>query len=153
MAEYEPRGITVRDVSPAAFIDAYAAHLKNSDKFELPKWCDIVKTGVAKELAPNDPDWYYVRAASIARKIYLKPGCGIGQLRKMYGKARRRGARTNTSTDGAAGVIRHILQQLEEIKVLEPRRDGESKGRGSTMTRVGQQDLDRIAGQVAKGDA
>ena len=92
MAEYEPRGITVRDVSPAAFIDAYAAHLKNSDKFELPKWCDIVKTGVAKELAPNDPDWYYVRAASIARKIYLKPGCGIGQLRKMYGKARRRGA-------------------------------------------------------------
>ena len=115
MTEFEARGITVRDVAPDQFIEAYAAHLKNSDKFELPKWCDVVKTGRAKELAPTDPDWYYVRAASIARKIYLKPGCGIGQLRKMYGKAQRRGAQTNTSTDGAAGVIRHILQQLEEI--------------------------------------
>ena len=51
MVEYEARGITVRDVAPDQFIEAYAAHLKNSDKFELPKWCDVVKTGRAKELA------------------------------------------------------------------------------------------------------
>ena len=35
MGEYEPRGITVRDVAPAEFIATYAAHLKNSDKFEV----------------------------------------------------------------------------------------------------------------------
>ena len=35
MAELAPRGITVRDVAPAAFIAAYALHLKNSDKFEV----------------------------------------------------------------------------------------------------------------------
>ena len=60
--EYEARGITVRDVAPATFIEAYAQHLKNSDRFEIPKWCDIVKTGVHKELSPANEDWR--RAAS-----------------------------------------------------------------------------------------
>lgn len=50
--EEVPRGITVRDVAPSAFIEAYAFHLKNSDRFEIPKWTDIVKTGVNRELAP-----------------------------------------------------------------------------------------------------
>ena len=31
-------------------------------KIEVPTWVDIVKTGAYKELAPYDPDWYYVRA-------------------------------------------------------------------------------------------
>ena len=95
MVEYEARGITVRDVAPAVFIEAYALHLKNSDRFEIPKWTDLVKTGVHKELGPTDDDWYFVRAASIARKVYLKPGVGVGALRKWYGGQYRRGARAN----------------------------------------------------------
>lgn len=31
---------------------------------ELPDWTDIVKTGRLKELAPYDPDWYYIRAGN-----------------------------------------------------------------------------------------
>jgi len=31
-------------------------------QIELPEWTDIVKTGRHKELAPYDPDWYYIRA-------------------------------------------------------------------------------------------
>jgi small subunit ribosomal protein S19e len=54
--------ITVRDVPSAKFISAYADVLKNNDKFIVPKWADIVKTGVSRELAPYDPDWYYIRA-------------------------------------------------------------------------------------------
>ena len=48
--------------SADAFIAAYASHLKRSGKLEVPVWADIVKTGAYKELAPYDPDWYYVRA-------------------------------------------------------------------------------------------
>lgn len=33
-----------------------------SEQMELPEWTDIVKTARFKELAPYDPDWYYVRA-------------------------------------------------------------------------------------------
>lgn len=53
MAEDEPRGICVRDVAARDFIAAYAEHLKNSDKFELPVWADLVKTACHKELAPT----------------------------------------------------------------------------------------------------
>mmetsp|Transcript_66965 Transcript_66965/g.134994 ORF Transcript_66965/g.134994 Transcript_66965/m.134994 type:complete len:160 (+) Transcript_66965:52-531(+) len=146
MAELEARGITVRDVAPADFIAAYALHLKNSDKFELPKWTDVVKTGTHKELAPYDPDWYYTRAAAIARKVYLQPGLGVGALQRKFGGSRNRGTRTFTFQKAAGGVIRSILKQLEEIKVVEISEKG-----GRTISRVGQQDLDRIAGQVASG--
>jgi len=46
------------------FIVAYASHLKRSGKLEVPSWVDLVKTGSFKELAPYDPDWYYVRAGA-----------------------------------------------------------------------------------------
>jgi small subunit ribosomal protein S19e len=142
MAE-EERGICVRDVAADAFITAYAEHLKNSDKFELPVWSDLVKTGTFKELAPYGDDWYYIRAASIARKVYLRPGLGVGALRKWYGGAFRNGVRAQHYKKANAGIIRSVLIQLETMKVCEPCSAG-----GRKMTRVGQQDLDRIANAV-----
>ena len=35
-------------------------------QIELPSWTDIVKTGKLKELAPYDPDWYYIRAGKLS---------------------------------------------------------------------------------------
>jgi len=144
MAE-EARGICVRDVSATEFIKAYAEHLKNSDKFDLPVWADTVKTAVFKELAPYGDDWYYIRAASIARKVYLRPGIGIGQLQKWYGGNYRRGTRTEHFRKANSGIIRSVLIQLEEMKVMEKVEAG-----GRRVTTVGQQDLDRIAGTVIR---
>jgi hypothetical protein len=47
---------------PTEFVKAYAAYLKRTGKLEVPKWVDIVKTGTYKELAPYDPDWFYIHA-------------------------------------------------------------------------------------------
>jgi hypothetical protein len=55
--------------SADAFITAYASHLKRSGKLEVPAWVDIVKTGAFKELAPYDPDWYYVRAGPCSSTV------------------------------------------------------------------------------------
>src|SRR4051794_28071121 len=90
------RGVTVKDVSSPDFVAAYARHLKRSGKIDVPKWADLVKTGAYKELAPTDPDWYYIRAgrlnsvvahhaASMARRLYVRGGVGVGAFCKIYG--------------------------------------------------------------------
>ncbi|EKD00767.1 ribosomal protein S19 [Trichosporon asahii var. asahii CBS 8904] len=58
----------VRDVSAEDFIKAYSSHLKRSGKLDIPTWVDVVKTGPQKELAPYDPDWFYVRAGEYDEK-------------------------------------------------------------------------------------
>lgn len=68
---------------------------------------------------------------------------GVGQLRTWYGGNYRRGAKTEHFRKANAGIIRSVLIQLEEMKVTERIESG-----GRQMTRVGQQDLDRIAGSV-----
>jgi small subunit ribosomal protein S19e len=144
----QPVGITVRDVAADKFVKAYSEVLKNNDKFLVPKWVDSIKTGVSKELAPYDPDWYYIRAASVARKIYLRQGTGVGALKKAYGGAYRRGAVPNKHQDAAGGLIRTILLSLDGLNITEAC----PKGKGRQVTRVGQQALDLVAGQVARGE-
>jgi small subunit ribosomal protein S19e len=61
---------TVKDVSPHTFVKGYAAYLKRTGKIEVPKWVDLVKTGTFKELAPYDPDWYYVRCGMSLPFLY-----------------------------------------------------------------------------------
>uniref|UniRef100_A0A6B2LNN4 40S ribosomal protein S19 n=1 Tax=Arcella intermedia TaxID=1963864 RepID=A0A6B2LNN4_9EUKA len=144
------KGTTVKDVPAAQFIKAYAEHLKKNNWLELPAWVDIVKTGYFKELCPQDPDWYYVRAASIARKIYLKGGNGVGGLTKIYGGAHRRGCRPNKFATSSGKVARYIVQQLTNIGVVELHTDkssGQVKGR--QISTDGRRDLDRIAARVA----
>jgi len=145
------------------FIAAYASHLKRSGKLEVPTWVDIVKTGSFKELAPYDPDWYYIRAgawnsvlffsiscssvssplAAIARHIYLRKDVGIGALAKLHGGRNRRGNRPSHHRDCSSSVQRKICQSLEKIGVLEQTGNG-----GRRISQDGQRDLDRIATAV-----
>lgn len=135
-------------MEPAAFISAFAQHLKRQGKFEIPKWADIVKTGVHKELAPYDADWIYIRAASMVRKIYIRGGCGVGAFRKIYGGQKRRGTCRNTRNKGSGKIARYILQQLEEtLNLVEQEEDG-----GRRITTEGQRELDTVAVQAVAGD-
>ena len=134
---------TVKDVSPHEFVKAYSAHLKRSGKMELPEWVDIVKTARFKELPPYDPDWYYTRAASMARKIYLRQGIGIGGFQKIYGGRQRNGSRPPHFCKSSGAVSRNILQQLQKMGII----DVDPKG-GRLITSQGRRDLDQVAGTV-----
>merc|ERR1719191_819150 len=95
--------VTVKDVKADMFIKSFSQHLKRQGRFEIPKWGDTVKTGVHKELAPYDPDWLYIRAASMVRKIYIRKGAGVGAFRKVYGELGGGGGGGGGGRPGGAG--------------------------------------------------
>ncbi|XP_016512431.2 small ribosomal subunit protein eS19x-like [Nicotiana tabacum] len=111
---------------------------------ELSEWTDLVKTGKLKELAPYDPDWYYIRAASMAWKIYLRGGIGVGGFRRIYGGNQRNGNRPRHFSKSSGSVARNILQQLQNMNIV----DFDLKG-GRRITSNGQRDLDQVAGRIA----
>ncbi|KAG6745875.1 hypothetical protein POTOM_050385 [Populus tomentosa] len=137
------RGKERKDISSHEFVKAYTAHLKCSVKVELPPWTDIVKTGTLKELAPYDPDWYYIRVASMARKIYLRGGLGVGAFKRIYGGIKRNGSRPPHFYKSSGSIARHILQQLQNMNIV----DLDLKG-GRKITSSGQRDLDQVAGRI-----
>jgi small subunit ribosomal protein S19e len=110
---------TLKDVSSHEFVVEYAQHLKKTGKMDVPKWIDIAKTAPFKELAPYDEDYYYIRAASIARKIYLRQGTGVGAFRKVYGGRKNRGTKKEHFQKASGGLIRSILKNLESMGVVE----------------------------------
>jgi len=138
-------GVTVKDVPSDEFIRVLSQHFKKTAKIELPEWHDIVKTGAYKELGPLDPDWFFIRAASLARKVYLRGGTGVGAFTKVYGGRARRGVLCEKFARSAKGVIRHSLAQLEQAGIVGKKKD--KKGRW--ITAEGQRQLDTIAGQIA----
>lgn len=146
--ESQKMSVNVRDVKAAEFIAEFAAYLKSTGKFEVPSWTDLVKTGINKELPPQDPDWYYIRAAAIARKVYMRHVVGVGALKREMGGSMRRGVRKNTTATCSGAIIRSILQQLQALKIVEPHPRG-----GRRITPTGQRELDRIAGQVRANQA
>merc|ERR1712137_1477267 len=102
---------------------------------------DLVKTASFKEMCPMDADWYYTRAASVARRVYLRGGSGVGAFTKVYGGAPHNTVNTPHFRK-AKGCIRHIMQQLQEVDIVAKRKD--KKGRW--ITRNGQRELDTFAG-------
>jgi small subunit ribosomal protein S19e len=97
----------------------------------------------SKELPPLDPDWYYVRAASVARKIYLNGGIGVGALARWYGSKKSCGNRPEHFRKASRGVIRHILIGLEKAKLVQQTEKG-----GRQITPEGQKELDTVARTV-----
>ncbi|KAJ8287684.1 hypothetical protein COCON_G00003430 [Conger conger] len=137
-------GVTVKDVNQQEFVRALGAFLKKSGKLKVPEWVDTVKLAKHKELAPCDENWFYTRAASAVRHLYLRGGVGVGSMTKIYGSRQRNGVCPAHFSRGSKNVARKVLQALEGLKMVERDPNG-----GRRLTPQGHRDLDRIAGQVA----
>eukprot|EP00435_Cladocopium_sp_Y103_P022100 s2706_g5.t1 len=112
--------VTVKDVEPEKFISAFSQHLKRQGRFELPKWADVVKTSKAKELPPSDPDWLYVRTASMVRKIYIRKGMGRQEEPKSREELveRLRSHTQHCESCSQALSLSKDLQRLGELLVI-----------------------------------
>lgn len=139
--------VDVREVPADMFIKYLANYLKNNvPAVRPPQWALFVKTGHFKSRLPEDPDWWYVRTASILRKLYLSDGpVGVGTLRTVYGGLKRRGSAPPHFRKASGAIIRHILQQLEAAGLVA--RVG---GKGRVLTPNGTSLLARIANEVFK---
>lgn len=133
---------TVFDVPAEVLIDTVAEEFKNNDKINPPEWVDFVKTGVHKERKPENPDWWFVRAASIFRRVYMDGPVGVMSLRTYYGGKKDRGVRPEVFKKGSGAIIRGALHQLEDAGFVE-----KVEG-GRVVTPAGRSYLDKISGKI-----
>lgn len=131
--------VTAYDVSASDLIAGISQEFKTFPEIVPPSWAPFVKTGVHKELPPENPDWWYVRSAAVLRKIYLKGPLGTRRLKAMYGGRKNRGTKTEKARSGSGSIARKILQQLEKAKLVE------ALPNGKQITAKGMSFVDEVA--------
>lgn len=135
---------TVYDVPVWELIQEVAEILKKDySDVTPPPYSQFWKTGVFKERAPERPDWWYIRCASILRKVYLTGPVGISRMRTVYGGRHRRGVKLARFAKGSGSIIRKAFQQLHKAGLIEI-----VEGKGRRITAKGRTLLDRAAHQV-----
>jgi small subunit ribosomal protein S19e len=96
-----------------------AEALKKIPEFKEPVWIKFVKSSPSKERPIDDPDFWYKRAASILRQIYLNKIVGVNRLRTRYGSKKNRGSRPEEFRKAGGKIIRTILQQSDKAGFTE----------------------------------
>lgn len=136
--------VTVYDIEPQKFIDGLKERLKEFKSIGKPEKFIGVKTSAGKERPPEQEDWWFIRAASILRKIYLKGPIGVSGLRKEYSARKRRGHKPEKTYEAGGNIIRTILGQLEEEELIKKEEEGR------VITPKGQSFLDNLAYDLKK---
>jgi len=120
---------TVYDVDANALIEKAAQELKKVESIQIPQWAVFVKTGHSKSRPPESPDWWYLRSASVLRKIYVRGPVGVSKLRTMYGSKKNRGHQPEHRYKASGKILRAILQQLEKAGFIQQVTKKGHKGR------------------------
>jgi small subunit ribosomal protein S19e len=136
---------TLYDVPADDLIAAVAEKLE--DELEQPDWSVIAKTGSGRELPPEQDDFWFVRAASLLRKVAIDGPVGVDRLKTAYGDAKqgstRYRVRPQMKAFASGKVIRTALQQLEEAGYVQT-----AEGEGRRVTGEGRALLDSTATEV-----
>jgi small subunit ribosomal protein S19e len=138
--------VNARDVNALKLIAAAKEELKKVEGIKPTEWATYAKSGSHKARPPEQPDFWYVRSASLLRRIYIDGPVGTEKLRTFYGGRKRRGTKPARFRRASGSVIRKILQQLEAAGFVEK----EKNGSGRKITAKGRKFLDNIAYKVSK---
>ena len=136
---------TLYEIESEKFIRALAEKLKTIEEFKMPEWALFVKTGQAKERPPEEKDWWYIRAASVLRKLYIKGLVGVGKLRNYYGSRKDRGAKPEKFRKASGKILRTMLQQATKAEFAEHIKE---KKAGRRLTKKGKLCLDQLASEL-----
>ena len=138
--------ITPYDVPASKFIEKLAKYLReNVDEVQPPAWASVAKTGTHVEKQPQNPNWWYIRSASILRKVYVHGPIGIEKLRAAYGGRKDFGTKPEHAVKAGGSNIRKVLQQLEAAGLIQ-----KSSPQGRIMTPKGRKLLQEVAEDLQK---
>jgi len=139
--------VTMYDAPVDALLDAAAEKLEDRSEIERPEWMTFAKTGEAKELPPQQEDFWFRRSASVLRKVAKDGPVGVERLTTEYGGSKQGSNRYRVApshaSDGSGKIVRTILTQLEEADFVQT-----AEGEGRRITAEGQGFLDETAGEV-----
>ena len=133
---------SVNDIGPEKANQLLASELKKIDKITPPSWASFVKTGHHKERPPENPDWWFVRAASILKNIYNHGPVGVSKMRSRYGGKKDRGRKPERFAKASGNIIRKIVQQLESAELVK---HSSTQHKGRIISSRGQSLLDKIS--------
>ena len=137
---------TPYDVPASQFIEKLAKYLReNVDEVQPPAWASMAKTGTHVEKQPQNPNWWYVRSASILRKVYVHGPIGIEKLRADYGGRKDFGTKPEHAVKAGGSNIRKSLQQLEAAGLLQ-----KTSPQGRVMAPKGRKLLQEVAEDLQK---
>jgi len=139
---------TIYAKDPEKFIPALAEALKKIPEFEAPEWVFFVKSSSAKQRPPVSEDFWYTRAASVLRQLYLKGVVGVGKLRTRYGSRKDRGGKPDKFKKASGKIIRTILQKAESAGLVEK---VAKLQHGRRLTQTGRDFLDSIEVKEKRG--
>jgi small subunit ribosomal protein S19e len=131
----------VYETEPQKFIEELAKELEKMPEFKMPEWAGFVKTSTARARPPMTDDFWYKRAASILRQIFLRGVVGVNKMRKRYGGRKKRGVKPEKFRTGGGKIIRVILQQAEKAGFVEK---AKGKRPGRQLTKTGKELLNKI---------
>ncbi len=124
--------VSAHDVPSSKLIPALAEQMKGVAGVEEPDWAHFVKTGSHAERPPTNADWWFTRAASLMRKLYLHGPVGLSDLERAYGGTKALKYNPKHHRDAGGSSIRKILKQLEQAELVAKTPKGRvltSKGR------------------------
>ena len=131
------------EVPAEKLIEKLKDKLKSIPEIKEPDWAKFVKSGAHKERPPEQPDFWYIRTASILRRIYIDGPIGVSRLRTYYGGRKNRGHKPSRTYKGSGSIVRKILQQLENAGFVK--KDG---NRGRILTSKGRKFVDSVVGEI-----
>jgi len=135
---------TVYDVPADHIIRRVAEELKKRKEIVPPAWAAFAKTGVHKEMPPEDPDWWFTRAAAVLRRVYVDGPLGVERMRSFYGGKKNRGSKPNAFRKGSGSILRKSLQQLEAAGLIVHDKTGRR------VSPEGMKFLDNLSQEVLK---
>ncbi len=130
----------IYDVKASDVIRLASERLK--DKLKKPYYVDFVKSGANKERVPQDPNFWYVRSASILRFVYMNGPVGVSRLRTKYGSRKEHVVHRRHHVKSGGSVLRDAMIELEKAKLVKSTKEGR------VITPQGRSFLDKICKEI-----